>query len=99
MQERIWEKEVDEYVKQRKQFTKNKKSLYALVWGQCSVWSPQQHPTATLELQRNIKDIVFNFQDQRYLPLALHEAKRRLVIISLLQHDQMYMKSISLEFQ
>ncbi len=33
---RIWEKEVDEYVKKKKYLYENLKTLYSLVWGQCT---------------------------------------------------------------
>jgi hypothetical protein len=32
----IWEKEVDEYVKKKKYLYENLKTLYSLVWGQCT---------------------------------------------------------------
>ena len=35
-QERIWEKEVDKFVKQRGYFDENIKTLYSVVWGQCT---------------------------------------------------------------
>jgi hypothetical protein len=33
---RIWEKEVDEYVKKKTYMEENLKTLYSLVWGQCT---------------------------------------------------------------
>ena len=36
MQEQIWEKEVDEFVKRKGYFEENLKTLYSLVWGQCT---------------------------------------------------------------
>jgi hypothetical protein len=35
-----------------------------------------------LELLKSIKNIVFNFQSQKYKPQALHEAKRRFYVLS-----------------
>ena len=35
-QERIWEKQVDEFVKRSSYLTENVKTLYSLVWGQCT---------------------------------------------------------------
>lgn len=35
-QTRIWEKKVDEYVKREMYLQENIKTLYSLVWGQCT---------------------------------------------------------------
>eukprot|EP00978_Attheya_sp_CCMP212_P037164 scaffold173586_cov64-Attheya_sp.AAC.2 len=84
---RIWEKEVDEYVKQKSYLKQNMKILYALVWGQCTdVMKQKLEGLSTfktlsadrdgLGLLKAIKDLVYNFQSQKYLPQALHESTR-----------------------
>lgn len=87
-QERIWEKQVDEFCKREAQLRENVKTLFSLVWGQCTDIMRQKldalpdHEAVALandglELLKSIKVIVFQFQSQKYLPHALHEAKRR----------------------
>lgn len=62
------------------------KTLYSLVWGQCTknmrqkVEALEDFETISnegdgLALLRAIKAMVYNFQSQKYLPHALHEAK------------------------
>ena len=86
-QVRIWEKQVDEFVKRGTNRDENIKTLYSLVWGQCTDIMRQKiealHNFETLStagdglgLLRAIKDMSFNFQSQKYLPHSLHEAKR-----------------------
>ncbi|KAI2493199.1 hypothetical protein MHU86_21348 [Fragilaria crotonensis] len=85
---RIWEKTVDEYVKQRSYLAENMKTLYSLVWGQCTDIMRQKleaHETFAgvsttgdgLGLLKLVKGIAFQFQSQKYLPHALHEALKR----------------------
>ena len=87
-QVRIWEKDVDEFVKRKNYFNENAKTAYSLVWGQCTdamraqLETRNNHVTVAtnedvLGLLQNIKDATFNFQNQKYKPHALHEAKRR----------------------
>ena len=87
-EERIWEKEVDEFVKRSTYLKENIKTLYSLVWGQCTDIM-QQKVEATdifetmsmegngLTLLKVIKDVNYNFQSQKYLPHSLYESKRR----------------------
>ena len=85
----VWKKEVDEYVKQKSYLKQNMKTLYALVWGQCTDIMKQRIEGTTefetlsnerdgLGLLKTIKNMVFNFQSQKYLPQALSESVRRL---------------------
>jgi hypothetical protein len=85
---RIWEKEVDEYVKRKTYLEDNMKTVYSLVWGQCTDMTRQKLESLDafdaitaggdgLALLKAIKDLVYNFQSQKYLPHALHESKRR----------------------
>eukprot|EP00978_Attheya_sp_CCMP212_P038666 scaffold193831_cov29-Attheya_sp.AAC.2 len=66
----------------------NLKTLYSLVWGQCTDairtriealdnYQTMESDADGIELLRMIKDLVFNFQSQKYLPLALDESKAR----------------------
>jgi hypothetical protein len=85
---RIWEKEVDEYVKRKTYLSDNMQTVYSLVWGQCTdvmrqkiealaVYDKLTTQGDGLALLKAIKDLVYNFQSQKYLPHALHESKRR----------------------
>ena len=87
-QVRIWEKQVDEYVKRDNYLKENIKTLYSLVWGQCTDIMRQRIEALDtfvgmaaegdgLALIKAIKNVVFNFQSQKYLPHSLHESKRR----------------------
>jgi len=86
---KIWEEEVKEFVKTKIKLKENVKKLYSLVWGQCSeamrakLESVDGHHELSengdgIGLLKQIKNIVYNFQDQKYMPLALYEANRRL---------------------
>ena len=85
---RIWEKTVDEYVKQTTKAKENMKTLYSLVWGQCTDIMRQKVEASDLfsgvaidgdglGLLKIIKGVAFQFQSQKYLPHALHEALKR----------------------
>ena len=85
---RIWEKEVDEYVYRKTRLRENVKTLYALVWGQCSdIMRQKVEGTDTystimsdhdgLKLLASIKEIVYQFQSSKYVMHAVHEATRR----------------------
>jgi hypothetical protein len=84
---RIWEKQVDEHVKRETMLEENLKTAYSLIYGQCSdvlrakLESRPNHATIegvadSIGLLENIRTVMFQFQSQRYSPLALHEAKR-----------------------
>jgi hypothetical protein len=81
-------KQVDEFVRRETELRENVKTLYSLVWGQCTDIMKQKLEASDdfedialeqngLELLKAIKNIVFQFQSQKYLPHALHESKRR----------------------
>ena len=83
---RIWEKEVDEYVKRGTLLSKNLKTAYSLIYGQHSeamrakLESRPNHATLeamadSIGLLENIRMVMFQVQAQWYAPLALHEAK------------------------
>jgi hypothetical protein len=96
-QNRIWEKEVDEYVKRKTYLTENVKTIFSLVWGQCSDIMRQKLEALSefeafsaegngIALLKAIKALTYNFQSQKYLPHALHESKRRFYIQSQGRH-------------
>ena len=85
---KIWEKEIDEYVKRKICLADNMQTVYSLVWGQCTDIMRQKiealpiYSTLTtkgdgLALLKAIKNLVYNFQSQKYLSQALHESTRR----------------------
>ena len=86
-EKRIWEKQVDGYVKRLEQLDDNIKMLYSLVWGQCTdamqarVRALAGYATATmnkdgLALLAMIRKTAFNFQSQKKLHHAVHESKK-----------------------
>ena len=67
----------------------NQKAAYSLIWGQCSNLMRQPLESANnfqtistsgdaIELLKLIKSITYNYQSQRYMPQAIHEAKKGL---------------------
>jgi hypothetical protein len=85
---RIWEKLVDEHVKRMSGLTGNIKTLYSLVWGQCSdviFQKVEAHPTYAaiynngdgLGLLKALKTTAFHFQEQKYIGHSLHEVLKR----------------------
>jgi hypothetical protein len=79
---------VDQYVKRNNLLESSIMTLYSLVWGQCTDamqakleaspdYDETQEANDGIELLKLIKTIAFNFQSQKYLPHAIHEAKRR----------------------
>jgi hypothetical protein len=73
---RIWEKTVDEHVKQLSYLTENMKTLYSLVWGQCTEIMRQRleaHESFAgvsstgdgLGLLKLVKGVAFQFQSQK----------------------------------
>jgi hypothetical protein len=85
---RIWEKSIDNYVKRKTILTENIMTAYSLIWGQCSNVMRQKVETCTyfsmisqkgdaIVLLKLIKDVAYNYQVQKYVPQALHEAKNR----------------------
>ena len=85
---RIWEKTVDEHVKRTLYLEENIKSLYSLVWGQCTDVVRQKVEANKkfaeimssgdgLQLLMILKGISFHFQSQKYLSHSIHEAMKR----------------------
>jgi hypothetical protein len=85
---RIWEKEVDEYVQKKLYIDENLKNLYSLIWGQCTdvirarIEALDEHEDISnqgdsIKLLKAIKSLVFNFESQKYRPLAIHDGMRQ----------------------
>jgi hypothetical protein len=85
---RVWEKTVDEFVRQQTHLEQNVKTICSLVLEQCtdamrarlesqSGYRTIEDESKGIELLKMIRTIMFNFQSQRYGPWALHEAKVR----------------------
>ena len=82
----IFSEQVKEYVKQTSRLQENIKRLWALVWGQCSdtirtrlqaleAYDHMHTASNGLQLLIAIKDLMFNIQEQKYIPLSIHLAK------------------------
>jgi hypothetical protein len=84
---RIWEEEIDEYVRRKSKLTVNCEKLYSLILGQCA-----EHMVAKLEslddfkeiergldvikLMKAIKGVSYQFEGQKYQYEALHQAMK-----------------------
>ena len=82
----IFSEQVKEYVKQTSRLHENIKHLWALVWGQCSdtirtrlqaldTYNDIHTASDGLWLLIAIMDLMFNVQEQKYVPLSIHLAK------------------------
>jgi hypothetical protein len=85
---KLWDKAIDEYVRRKSYLEENIKTMYSLVWGQCSdairakLETKADHinieaTSNAIGLLKNIKDVVFSYQNQSYGPQGLHAAKKR----------------------
>ena len=79
---------VDEHVQKITYLDESVKSLYSLIWGQCSdVFRQKVDANKDFEdiassgdgskLVIILKRISFHFQSQKYLPYSIHEALKR----------------------
>jgi len=86
MQDMIFKGEVDAYVKRKTLLEDNLQKLYALILGQCAKslesrlkqqnnWETISHAQDALGLLRMIKTINYKFEEQKFFPLALQQAK------------------------
>ena len=89
----IFSEQVKEYVKQTSRLQENIKRLWALVWGQCSdtlrtrlqaldTYEEMHSASNGLDLLVAIKDLMYNVQEQKYVPLSIHLAKRQFFLLS-----------------
>ena len=90
---KIWEKEIEDYVRRKNQLNENIKTLYSLVWGQCTDIMRQKVASFEgfaeissaldgLGLLMAIKDMAFNFESQKYAPHSLRESLGRLYALT-----------------
>ena len=105
---RIWKEHVYKHMKRTNYYTENMKSLYSLVWGQCTdimhaklesldTFHKMSKDADSINLIKAIKGIVFNFQYQKYQPQSLHEARRHFYMFS--QDRAMYFEVFLEKFQ
>ena len=84
----MWEKKVDNHVKRLSFLEEHVKSLYSLVWGQCTAIMPQKIEASEgydemssnrdgLALLKTIKNVTFQFQSQKYSTQSIYDAKKR----------------------
>jgi hypothetical protein len=84
----IWKNRLTEYVKRESVLAENVKTVYSLIWGQCtdvmgqkiashSDYETTEDVSDAIKLLKTIKSIIFNFQGQIYRPQDLRDAKRR----------------------
>ena len=89
----IFSEQVKEYAKQMSRLQENIKRLWALVWGQFSdtirtriqaldMYNDMHTASDGLHLLIAIKNLMFNVQEQKYVPLSIHLAKRQFVLLS-----------------
>jgi hypothetical protein len=89
---KVWELEVTEYVRRKSYLDENLKTLYSLVWGQCTdiirarIEALDEHDNMSndgdsIALLKAIKALVYNFESQKYRPLAIHDGMRRFYLI------------------
>ena len=85
----ILDKEIDIYMKRRSTLDENVQNSYSLVLGQCTdllknklkqskEWNVASTTYDVMVLIRIIRTITFKFDEQKYLQLALHQAKANL---------------------
>jgi len=84
---KIWDKEVDEYMAQRKWLKQNMKTTYIIIWGQCSdAMRARAEATTdfkatsknqdTISLLKVIKQVMFCCDTVKFSPHALRNAHR-----------------------
>jgi hypothetical protein len=89
---KVWELEVTEYVRRKSHLDENLKTLYSLIWGQCTdviqarIEALDKHNDMSnngdsIALLKAIKALVYNFQSQKYQPLAVHDGMKRFYMI------------------
>ena len=84
---KLWEKECEAFHKRQVDYEENKKSLYAVVWGQCSAalqaklksettYSTFDSTCDVLSLIKTIKAATYRFNSKKYSYASLHYALR-----------------------
>jgi hypothetical protein len=83
---KIWEMEIDQFVKNKRNYKSNKVMLHSVIWGQCSEAMQAKVKTDpsfqtihdnsdSLALIKIIKGIAYKFESQQNMYLALDNAK------------------------
>jgi hypothetical protein len=94
---RLWEKRVDEVAKREAFLEENLKTIFSIVWGQCTdimrqklealeEFAEMSNSLDGIALLKAIKDQSFNFQSQKKLHHALHESTRRFYLLQQGRH-------------
>jgi hypothetical protein len=84
---RIWEKDIDEYVRRKVNLTVNRKKIYSLILGQCTdylkaklEWLDQfkviERNFDVIKLIKALKSLSYHIESHIYHPKALHKAKK-----------------------
>jgi hypothetical protein len=105
---RLWERQVDKLGKRESYLEENMKTIYSLVWGQCTEIMRQRLEALpsfntmstkgdSIGLLKAIKSLVYNFQSQKYLPHSLHLAAQQ--FYNCKQSKRMTTQSYIEEFQ
>ena len=90
-EKRIWEKEVDEYVKQKTKLTENMKKAFSLIHGQCTEylraklealpnWTVIKQDYDVLALIKAIQGLTYSFDGESYEYHAMYHAHRQLYV-------------------
>jgi hypothetical protein len=85
---RIWEKEIDEYVKRKSKLQSNCRTLFSLIHGHCTEYLKAKLEALTgfpsmkenfnvFKLIKAVKGVTFRLEDSKYHLDALHDAKIR----------------------
>ena len=86
MEEKKFKDEITNYVKRKKDLQKNMEIAFAIIQGQCSYdlqqkmennadWDRIYTNQDVLDLLEMIKITTYKFEDEKYLPLFIHNAK------------------------
>ena len=86
-QKLIFKGQIDQYIRREAILQENMQKAYSLVLGQCTEllraklkqsneWTAVSSAFDVLGLTKLIKSIVFKFDDQKFLPVSLHQAKQ-----------------------
>ena len=81
-----YKEELKDFSKRKRELQKNMEIAYSIVYGQCSYflqqklennakWANIRDTQSVLDLLELIKILSFKFEDEKYLPLSIHNAK------------------------
>ena len=100
VEKEIWRKQIEGYVKCTSILDENVQNLYSLVWGWCtkamkskvksqSNYSTVHEANDGIALLVMIRNISYSFESQKYLLLAIFEAKKRYFNMKQGHHETM----------